>query len=173
MNSKIKIGLFGFGTVGQGIYKVLEKTKNTHAEIKRICVRDVNKKRNVDLPAGVLTDNPADILDDPDINLIVEVIDKGEPAFKIVSAALEKGIPVVSGNKAMLAAHLPELIELQRRHNVALLYDASSCGSIPVIRNLEEYYDNDLLLEVKGILNGSSNFCLLYTSDAADEVLMG
>ena len=77
-----------------------------------------------------------------------------------MSAALEKGIPVVSGNKAMLAAHLPELIELQRRHNVALLYDASSCGSIPVIRNLEEYYDNDLLLSVKGILNGSSNYIL-------------
>lgn len=169
MNSKIKIGLFGFGTVGQGIYKVLEKTKNTHAEIKRICVRDVNKKRNVDLPAGVLTDNPADILDDPDINLIVEVIDKGEPAFKIVSAALEKGIPVVSGNKAMLAAHLPELIELQRRHNVALLYDASSCGSIPVIRNLEEYYDNDLLLEVKGILNGSSNFILSRVFDHGED----
>ena len=170
MNSKIKIGLFGFGTVGQGIYKVLEKTKNTHAEIKRICVRDVNKKRNVDLPAGVLTDNPADILDDPDINLIVEVIDKGEPAFKIVSAALEKGIPVVSGNEGhCVAAHLPELIELQRRHNVALLYDASSCGSIPVIRNLEEYYDNDLLLEVKGILNGSSNFILSRVFDHGED----
>ena len=60
----------------------------------------------------------------------------------------------------MLARHLPELIDLQKKHNVALLYDASSCGSIPVIRNLEEYYDNDLLLEVKGILNGSSNYIL-------------
>ena len=67
---------------------------------------------------------------------------------------------MVSGSKAMLAKHLPELIELQKKHNVALLYDASSCGSIPVIRNLEEYYDNDLLLEVKGILNGSSNYIL-------------
>ena len=67
------------------------------------------------------------------------------------------------------AAHLPELIELQRRHNVALLYDASSCGSIPVIRNLEEYYDNDLLLEVKGILNGSSNFILSRVFDHGED----
>lgn len=67
---------------------------------------------------------------------------------------------MVSGNKAMIARHLPELIELQRQYDTALLYDASSCGSIPVIRNLEEYYDNDLLLEVKGILNGSSNYIL-------------
>ena len=77
-----------------------------------------------------------------------------------MTRALSKGIPVVSGNKAMIARNLPELIDLQRRNNTALLYDASSCGSIPVIRNLEEYYDNDLLLEVKGILNGSSNYIL-------------
>lgn len=89
----------------------------------------------------------------------MEVIDDAAASYKIVKAALQKGIPVVSGNKAMLARHLPELIDLQKKHNVALLYDASSCGSIPVIRNLE-YYDNDLLLEVKGILNGSSNYIL-------------
>ena len=88
------------------------------------------------------------------------MIDDAAASYKIVKAALQKGIPVVSGNKAMLARHLPELIDLQKKHNVALLYDASSCGSIPVIRNLEEYYDNDLLLEVKGILNGSSNYIL-------------
>jgi len=158
--SKIKIGLFGFGTVGKGIYEVLCKSKNAHAEIVRICVRDITKPRPEHVDKALFTDRPGDILDNSDINLIVEVIDKAEPAFAIVKAALERGIPVVSGNKAMLAAHLPELIDLQRRHDTALLYDASSCGSIPVIRNLEEYYDNDLLLEVKGILNGSSNFIL-------------
>ena len=68
----------------------------------------------------------------------------------------------------MLAHHLPELIEIQKTRNVALLYDASSCGSIPVIRNLEEYYDNDLLLEVKGILNGSSNYILSRVFDHAE-----
>ena len=159
-NKKINIGLFGFGTVGQGLWQVLAKTSNAHAEIRRICVRNIDKPRAVDVPRELLTDKANDILDDPEINLIVEVIDTAEPAFEIVKAALERGIPVVSGNKAMVANHLPELIELQKRHNTALLYDASSCGSIPVIRNLEEYYDTDLLLEVKGILNGSSNFIL-------------
>ena len=162
MNSKtdIKIGLFGFGTVGQGVYKVLGQTKNAHAEIKRICVRNINKPRNTATPAGLLTDNADDIFNDPEINLIVELVDDADASFRIVSQALCRGIPVVSGSKAMIARHLPELIEMQHTHNTALLYDASSCGSIPVIRNLEEYYDNDLLLEVKGILNGSSNYIL-------------
>ena len=158
--SNIKIGLFGFGVVGQGVYEVIRKSKNAHAEIVKICVHDLTKPRQVEVPASLLTDTAEDILNNPEINLIVEVINNAEDAFSIVKTALEKGIPVVSGSKAMLAKHLPELIELQKKHNVALLYDASSCGSIPVIRNLEEYYDNDLLLEVKGILNGSSNYIL-------------
>jgi len=158
--SNIKVGLFGFGVVGQGVYEVIRKSKNAHAEIVKICVHDLTKPRQVEVPASLLTDKAEDILNNPEINLIVEVINNAEDAFSIVKTALEKGIPIVSGSKAMLAKHLPELIELQKRHNVALLYDASSCGSIPVIRNLEEYYDNDLLLEVKGILNGSSNYIL-------------
>ncbi len=165
----INIGLFGFGTVGQGIYKVIGRAANAHAEIKRICVRNLSKPRTVEVPAGLLTDNENDILDDPSINLIVEVVDNTEASYRIVTSALKRGVPVVSGNKAMIARHLPELIELQRRYDTALLYDASSCGSIPVIRNLEEYYDNDLLLEVKGILNGSSNYILSRVFDHNEE----
>ena len=156
----IKIGLFGFGVVGQGVYEVIRKARNAHAEIVKICVSDLSKPRRVEVPDGMLTDKAEEILNNPEINLVVEVINNAEAAFSIVKTALEKGIPVVSGSKAMLAKHLPELIEIQKRNKVALLYDASSCGSIPVIRNLEEYYDNDLLLEVKGILNGSSNYIL-------------
>lgn len=164
--SKIKIGLFGFGVVGQGIYQVVRKSKNAHAEIVKICVRTLGKPRSAD--SSYFTDSPAEILDNPEINLVVEVIDDAEAAYHIVKSALLKGIPVVSGNKTMLARHLPELIEIQKTHDVALLYDASSCGSIPVIRNLEEYYDNDLLLEVKGILNGSSNYILSRVFDHKD-----
>lgn len=156
----IKIGLFGFGTVGQGVYKVLGQTKNAHAEIRRICVRDVNKPRKTEVPKELLTADADEIFNDPDINLIVELVDNAEASYSIVTRALRQGIPVVSGNKAMIARHLPELIDLQHKYDTALLYDASSCGSIPVIRNLEEYYDNDLLLEVKGILNGSTNYIL-------------
>ena len=158
--SNIHIGLFGFGVVGQGVFEVIRKSKNAHAEIARICVRDPKKPRKIAVDPALFTDRAEEILDNPHIDLVVEVINDAEEAYRIVRQALLKGIPVVSGNKAMLAKHLPELIEIQKKNRVALLYDASSCGSIPVIRNLEEYYDNDLLLEVKGILNGSSNYIL-------------
>lgn len=156
----LKVGLFGLGVVGEGIVNVISKARNANAEIKKICVRDASKPRNVDVGNVVISEDKADILNDPDINLIVEVINDPDAAFEIVSEALKKGKAVVSGSKTMIARHLPELIDLQNKFGGSLLYDASSCGSIPVIRNLEEYYDNDLLLEVKGILNGSSNFIL-------------
>ena len=154
---KLNIGLFGFGTVGSGLYDVLKRIGSKNVEIKRICVRDISKKRAIE---AEFTNNPDDIFNDPDINFIVELIDDADAAYTIVKRALQMELPVVSGNKKMLAHHIEELIELQARYNVALLYDASACGSIPVIRNLEEYYDNDLLTSVKGILNGSSNFIL-------------
>lgn len=165
---ELNIGLFGLGTVGSGIFTVLQRARNCHARISRICVRSLSKPRAVEVPENILTDNPADILSDPDIDLVVEVIDNAEASFAIVSEAMRRGKSVVSGNKAMIARHLPELIELQRQTGTALLYDASACGSIPVIRNLEEYYDNDLLLEVKGILNGSSNYILSRVFDHKD-----
>ena len=154
---KLNIGLFGFGTVGSGLYDVLKRIGSKNVEIKRICVRDLSKQRGIE---AEFTNNADDIFNDPDINFIVELIDDADAAYTIVKRALQMSLPVVSGNKKMLAHHIEELIELQARYNVALLYDASACGSIPVIRNLEEYYDNDLLTSVKGILNGSSNFIL-------------
>ena len=156
-NKNLQIGLFGFGTVGKGLYDVLERIGSSNVTIRRICVRDLSKPRDV---VAEFTDKADDIFSDPQVNFIVELIDDADAAYDIVKRALTMGLPVVSGNKKMLAAHLEELIELQREHNTALLYDASACGSIPVIRNLEEYYDNDLLTSVKGILNGSSNFIL-------------
>ena len=158
MNSKkLNIGLFGFGTVGSGLYDVLQRINSKNVEIKRVCVRNLSKPRSADV---AFTDNADDIFNDPEINFIVELIDDADAAYTIVKRALQSGLPVVSGNKKMLAHHIEELIDLQARYNVGLLYDASACGSIPVIRNLEEYYDNDLLTSVKGILNGSSNFIL-------------
>ena len=153
----INIGLFGFGNVGRGLYDVLQRIDSKSVHIKRICVRDLEKERGV---KAEFTNNADDIFADKDINLIVEVIDDAEAAYDIVKRALKARIPVVSGNKKMLGHHILELIDLQEQYNTPLLYDASACGSIPVIRNLEEYYDNDLLTSVKGILNGSSNFIL-------------
>lgn len=157
MKKQLHIGLFGFGTVGRGLYDLLRQIPTPGVEIARVCVRDASKPRGIDVP---VTDNQDETFEDPEINFIVELIDDAEASYRIVKRALERGLPVVSGNKKMLARHLPELMELGQKNGVSLLYDASSCGSIPVIRNLEEYYDNDLLISVKGILNGSSNFVL-------------
>lgn len=156
--NEINIGLFGFGAVGEGLHHVINNARNTNAKIKSICIKDKNKHRSI--PTDLFTTNKDDLLNDDKINLIVELIDNADDAYHIVKQALQKGKSVVSGNKKMLAFHLEELIQIQKQNNVALLYDASACGSIPVIRNLEEYYDNDLLISVKGILNGSSNYIL-------------
>ena len=158
-NKQINIGLFGFGTVGKGLYDVLKKIQPENVSIVKVCVRNVAKHR-AEAPELEFTSNADDIFTDPRINFIVELIDDAEAAYGIVKRALQAKIPVVSGNKKMLARHIQEMIQLQRDNDTALLYDASACGSIPVIRNLEEYYDNDLLISVKGILNGSSNFIL-------------
>lgn len=158
-NKQINIGLFGFGTVGKGLYDVLKKIQPENVSIVKVCVRNV-AKHSAEAPELEFTSNADDIFTDPRINFIVELIDDAEAAYGIVKRALQAKIPVVSGNKKMLAQHIQEMIQLQRDNDTALLYDASACGSIPVIRNLEEYYDNDLLISVKGILNGSSNFIL-------------
>jgi homoserine dehydrogenase len=158
MKQQLNIGLFGFGVVGNGLYEVLQKSQTAHAEIRKICVKNRTKRRQA--PESLFCFEPSEILDDPEINLVVELIDDADAAYEIVKSALLKGKSVVSGNKKMLAVHLPELIDIQNKYGVGLLYDASACGSIPVIRNLEEYYDNDLLQSVTGILNGSSNYIL-------------
>lgn len=157
-NGSLTIGLFGFGVVGQGLYEVLQEIQTADAVIKKICIKDPKKARGIN--QDIFTLNPDDIIQDPEINLVVELIDDAESAYDFVKRSMLAGKSVVSGNKMMIANHLPEMVELQERTGAALLYDASACGSIPVIRNLEEYYDNDLLQAITGILNGSSNYIL-------------
>lgn len=158
---KLTLGVFGFGCVGQGLYEVLEKTPALHAGIKRICVKDPDKVRTI--PAEHFTFNKADILNDPSINTVVELIDDADAAFEIVKEALQKGKAVVTANKKMIAEHFEELLQLQRQYDVPLLYEGACCASIPIIRNLEEYYDNDLLESIEGIVNGSTNYILTKT----------
>ncbi len=155
---QLNIGLFGFGVVGEGLYKVLEQTPSLQANIVKVCIKDPSKKRNA--PAELFTIDRNVLLNDPDINVIVEVINESEPAFEIVSTALKNGKAVVSASKKMIAEHLPEILEMQRRYNQPFLCESAACASIPVIRNLEEYYDNDLLHSIRAIVNGSTNFIL-------------
>lgn len=159
----IRLGVFGFGCVGQGLHQVLEQTTGIRADIARICIKNPDKPRT--LPAERFTTDPAELLDDPTIDVVVELIDDADAAFEIVSTALRRGKAVVSANKKMIAEHLPELLQLQEEYGRPLLYEGSCCASIPIIRNLEEYYDNDLLTSVEGIFNGSTNYILTKVFD--------
>jgi len=154
----LKLGLFGFGCVGQGLYHVLEETQGIKAEIKRIGVKHREKKRP--LPAEFFTYEKTDILNDPEIDVVVEMIDDAAAAFEIIKTALKNGKAVVTANKRMLAEHLEEIYHLQHQYGKPVLYEASVCGAIPIIRNLEEYYDNDLITNIEGIFNGSTNYIL-------------
>lgn len=169
---KLNIGLFGYGCVGSGLYEVLKQTPALNAEIKKICVKHPDKKRN--LPSEFFTYDKHELLDDPDINVIVELIDNADDAYTIVTTALRNGKAVVTANKKLLAEHFHELYLLQLEHGTPLLYEASVGGSIPIIRSLEEYYDNDTLSSIEGILNGTTNYILTQTAETGkgyDEVL--
>ena len=157
-HKQLTIGLFGFGVVGEGLYKVLQQTPSLKASIKKICIKNYGKKRTA--PASLFTTDKDELLNDRDINVIVEVIDDADAAFQIVSTALNNGKNVVSASKKMIAEHLEALLELQQVTGKSFLYEAAACASIPVIRNLEEYYDNALLHSIKAIVNGSTNFIL-------------
>lgn len=157
-NAVLRLGLFGFGCVGQGLHNVLSKTNGINASIDKICIKHSNKSRT--LPPDFFTTDAQEILDNPNIDVVVELIDDPIAAYTIVKTALISGKAVVSANKKMIAEHLEELLELQQAHQTPLLYEGSVCGSIPVIRNLEEYYDNDLLSSISGIFNGSTNYIL-------------
>jgi len=158
MSRNLKLGIFGFGVVGQGLYHVLEETKGIKAEILKICVKNSEKKRP--LPMEYFTYKKEDILENPEVDVVLELIDDPEAAFEIVKSALTNGKAVVTANKKMVADHMTELYDLQNKYNAPLLYEGACCASIPIIRNLEEYYDNDLLGAVEGIFNGSTNFIL-------------
>ncbi len=160
---KLKIGLFGFGVVGESLYHVLQNNTSLNAEILKVCIKHLDKKRNA--PTDLFTDNPELLLNNNDINVIVELIDDADAAYRIVSSALSNKKAVVSANKKMIAEHQTELLGLQKQFQTPFLYESACCASIPVIRNLEEYYDNDLLQGISGIVNGSTNYILTRISE--------
>ncbi|WP_082915367.1 homoserine dehydrogenase [Arachidicoccus ginsenosidimutans] len=155
---ELVIGMFGFGVVGEGLYKILQQTPSLNARIKKACIKHPGKKRNA--PEELFTTDRYELLNDEEINVIVEVIDDSVAAYEIVTTALKNGKAVVSASKKMIAENLASLLALQKETGLPFLCEAAACASIPVIRNLEEYYDNDLLHSIRAIVNGSTNFIL-------------
>jgi homoserine dehydrogenase len=157
-HQQLTIGLFGFGVVGEGLYRVLQQASSLNATVKKICIKNAGKSRNA--PPELFTTDKNELLYDESINVIVEVINESDAAFEIVSTALKNGKAVVSSSKKMIAEHMSQLLQLQKETDMPFLYESSACASIPVIRNLEEYYDNDLLHSLRAIVNGSTNYIL-------------
>lgn len=154
----ISIGLFGFGCVGKGLYQTLNQSKNFAGHIAKIGIKDPTKKR--ELPSHLFTTDAQSIIEDPKIDIIVELIDDAAVALDIVVEALKAGKSVVTANKKMVAENMQLLVDLQKQTGKAVLYEGAVCASIPIIRNLEEYFGHEPLTEVKGIFNGSTNYIL-------------
>ena len=158
MPQELTIGLFGFGSVGSGIYHVLKKKNIPNLNLKTIVVKNPEKPRSIS--AKHFSYRPEDILDDREINVVLELIDDADAAYAIVKQALKNHKHVVTANKKMLANHFEELVTLAQKQGVSLLYEASVCGSIPVIRTLEESFGYDTVNSLKAISNGTSNYVL-------------
>ncbi|MEP2773229.1 MAG: homoserine dehydrogenase [Fulvivirga sp.] len=155
---KYNIGLFGFGCVGQGFSELLSSNKHLNAQIVKTCVKQLDKPR-VNLP-GKLVADPDEILNDQNIDIVVELIDDADVAFKIVSNALKEGRKVITANKKMVAQNLSQLIDLEKAYGGKMLYEGAVCGSIPILTTLRNYHTNDQILTLSGILNGSTNYIL-------------
>ena len=163
----LRLGLIGFGCVGQGFYDIVQQQPGLGLAVARIAVKNPDKPRP--LPAHRFTYHADELLADPTLDVLVEVIDDAAEAFRLVSAALRQGRRVVTANKAMLARHLPELVQLEQEFGGALLYEAAVCGSIPVIRTLDAYFSHEPLRAVRGIFNGSSNYVLTRMSEEGSD----
>jgi len=154
----IPTGLFGFGTVNEGLYELLEKTNNHSLDIQKIVVKNKNKVRKI--KNGKLSYKPEDILENDEIYLVIEAISDADAAFAIVTKALKKGKDVITANKKMVATYHTELIEIQNSTGRKLFYEAAVCGAIPVIRTLDQYFTYDNITSIEGVFNGTANYIL-------------
>ena len=172
----IRIGLLGCGNVGGALVPLIERQAATieartglRLEITRVAVRNMSRDRGVTLADGVLTRDAMDVVTDPDIDLVVEVIGGIEPARELIATALSAGKPVVTGNKELLANVGTELFALADEHGVDLLFEAAVAGGIPLVRPLRESLRGEPITRVMGILNGTTNFILSKMSEEGSE----
>jgi len=163
----IKIGLLGLGTVGSGVYKIIsennikiERKVGTEVKIEKILVNDKNKKRELNINKNLLTEHPADVVENPDINLVVELIGGENPAYKYVLTALKNKKSVVTANKLIIAKYGSEILKAAHQYNVQISFEGSVAGGIPIIRPLKESLVASEIENIYGILNGTTNYIL-------------
>lgn len=164
---QVNIGLIGGGTVGGGVWQGLERNGalmsarlGVELRVTRVAVRDLKRSRGVAIPASLLTANWSDVVNDPSIRVIVELMGGTKIAREVVAAALKLGKPVVTANKALLSAHGPELFALAAKHGTNLYYEAAVAGGIPIIKTLRESFAGNRFTRIAGIVNGTCNYIL-------------
>ncbi len=177
----IKIGLIGCGVVGSGTAKIIlqnqeliQKRLGTRLEIKKIAVRNLNKRRDLDLPSHIFTTKVDDLLTDPEIKIIVELIGGIEPAKSFILKAMAQGKHIVTANKALLAEHGPEIYQAAQKYQVDIAFEASVGGGVPIIKTLKESLAGNRILSLVGIVNGTCNYILTRMQEeglAFEEVL--
>jgi homoserine dehydrogenase len=172
----IRIGLLGCGNVGAALVPLvarqapaIEARTGLKLEITRIAVRNLSRDRGITIPEGMLTRDAKGVVEDPDVDLVVEVIGGIEPARELITAALEAGKPVVTGNKELLANVGAELFAIADNQGVDLLFEAAVAGGIPLIRPLRESLRGEPVRRVIGILNGTTNFILTKMTEEGAE----
>ncbi len=171
-SDKIRVGLMGLGVVGSGTYKILEtsfeeirKQLGADVVVDKVLVRDMSKARLVSIPETLLTINADDILDNPDIDIIVELMGGVEPAYSYIRRALNNKKHVVTANKELLAKKGDELFAIAKDQGLIIGFEASVCGGIPLIKTIKDSLSTDKITKITGIVNGTTNYILSKMSD--------
>ena len=179
MGSRIGVGLLGLGTVGGGVASILLTPDERHPlvsdlDLVRVAVRDLQRPRPVDLPGSILTTDPSNVVNDPSVDVVVEVIGGIEPARTLILQAIAAGKSVVTANKAVIARHGQEIAEAAAQAGVYVLIEAAVGGGIPIIEPLKQSLGGNRINRVSGIINGTTNYILTRMADegaAYDAVL--
>jgi homoserine dehydrogenase len=163
----INVGLLGFGTVGTGVLRIIQQHQEDlyhqtgcHIHVKKVLVQTIKKQRSLFIEEGSLTVHPEDIILDPDIDIIIEVIGGIEKSKRYISDALKQKKHVITANKDLMALHGAELLTLASENGCDLFYEASVAGGIPILRALVEGFSSDRVTKMMGILNGTTNYML-------------
>jgi len=170
---QIGIGLAGFGTVGAGVFKhlalnraLLSERLGLTLEVRRIAVRDPKKSRSIEAPASLFTANWQEVVDDPNVQIVVELMGGIEEARALIIRAIEAGKIVVTGNKALLAEHGKEIFDLASARQVPVFFEAAVAGGIPIIKAVRESFVGNHIQSIHGIINGTTNYILTRMTDA-------
>ena len=182
----IGIGLLGLGTVGAGVAQILQTPDGRHPlvrelELRQVAVRSLDRPRPVELAPEVLTTDPAAVVNNPAVDLVVEVMGGIEPARSLILAAIEAGKPVVTANKAVIARHGAEIAAAASAKGVYVLMEAAVGGGIPILEPLKQSLGANRIERVSGIINGTTNYILTrmaeegasYASVLADAQALG